>query len=121
MQSLHRQRGVTAIGWIIILGLIAFFSLVIIRVIPAYTEYFSVVTSLESVANESGLAEKPRHEIMKLIDRRFQINDVRTIKPKDVLVTKKGSRVELSTNYNVTKPLFGNISIIINFQKVVEG
>ena len=75
MQTLKTQRGMTAIGWIIVLGLIAFFVLLALRLTPGYLEYFSVASSIESLENEPGITEKSPPEIRSLIDKRFQVND----------------------------------------------
>jgi len=48
-QSLNKQRGVTAIGWLIILGLIAFFTLLVLRIAPMYLEFYSAESILENL------------------------------------------------------------------------
>ena len=50
MKGLHKQRGMTAIGWMLVLGLIAFFTLVTLRLLPMYMEYTKVVSVLGVLA-----------------------------------------------------------------------
>jgi hypothetical protein len=119
--SIHRQRGVTAIGWLIILGLIAFFSLIAIKLLPIYSEYFSVSTSLESVGSLGNLSEKQGHEIRELVFNRFYINGVTSIGRKDIIVQKRSRNVEISVDYEVRKNLFANIDIVVHFKKSVQG
>ena len=40
MRMANKQRGMTGIGWLTVLGLIAFFSLLALRMIPSYLEYY---------------------------------------------------------------------------------
>ncbi len=48
MQSKTHQRGMTGIGWMIVLALIGFFVLLALRMVPAYLDYFKVVSTLEA-------------------------------------------------------------------------
>ncbi len=59
MQSLKRQNGMTAIGWLIVLALIGFFVLLTLRMLPSYLEYYKIVSSLDSMEKETGLEFSP--------------------------------------------------------------
>ena len=69
MRSLHQQKGVTAIGWLIILGLIGFFVLLVLKMYPSYYEFYTVSSTLETMTKDSGF-ENPA-EIRKAAERRF--------------------------------------------------
>ena len=68
MNTLAKQRGVTAIGWMVILGLIGFFALIALKLFPMYSENFSVISSLKSLQNEPQVTQKTKAEILRLID-----------------------------------------------------
>lgn len=120
MQTLKTQRGMTAIGWIIVLGLIAFFVLLALRLTPGYLEYFSVASSIESLENEPGITEKTPPEIRSLIDKRFQVNDVKTVTGKNVKIENKGGRLTISVEYEIRVPVMGNVDAVSKFNKSVE-
>jgi hypothetical protein len=107
----------TGIGWLIVLGLIGFFVLLALRMVPAYLEYYKVVSTLESMEKESGF-ESPR-EIRKLLERRFDISYVNTITPKDVIIKSAGQNYKVQAKYDAREHLFGNVSVVMSFDKQV--
>ncbi len=83
MNTWHHQRGMTAIGWLLVLGLIAFFTLVTLRLVPMYLEYAKVVSTLESLPNEPGISKLSKGEIVSIITKRFGVNDVRECRSEE--------------------------------------
>jgi hypothetical protein len=118
MHSMHRQKGVTAIGWLIILGLIGFFTLLTLKMAPAYMEYYKVVSSLESLEAESGL-QSPE-DIRRLLNRRFNISYVDTINERDVIIRSAGPLFRVTAKYESRVHLFGNVYVVMVFNKQVQ-
>jgi len=117
MRSLARQGGMTGIGWLIVLGLIGFFVLLTLKMVPSYLEYYKIVTTLESIADESGYSSPA--EIRDLLGRRFDINYVHVILPKDVIIKSAGSSYSVRAKYESKVHLLGNVSVIMAFDKQV--
>lgn len=120
MQTLKTQRGMTAIGWIIVLGLIAFFVLLALRLTPGYLEYATVTASLESLQNEPGITDKTPQEIRSLLSKRFDVNDVKSITSKDVKIENQGGRLRVWVDYEVRVPVLGNVDAVSKFKKEIE-
>ncbi len=120
MRKWHHQRGMTAIGWLLVLGLIAFFTLITLRLVPIYLEYSKVVSVLESLANEPGIGAKPRREIIKLVDKRFDINDVRKVSSKLIKLSKDKGTTRISIAYERREHLMANIDVVASFNKEIE-
>lgn len=117
MQSLKRQNGMTAIGWLIVLGLIGFFVLLTLRMLPSYLEYYKIVSSLDSLVNETGL-DSPA-AIRRLLDRRFNISYVDVIQPTDVIIKPVGSNFRVTADYESRKHIFANVDVVMSFYKEV--
>lgn len=117
MRSLTQQKGMTGIGWLIVLALIGFFVMLALKMVPAYLEYYKVVSTLESLAKESGF-ESPR-EIRDLLERRFDVSYVNTILPKDVIIKSTGQYYSVQAKYDAREHLFGNVSVVMSFDKMV--
>lgn len=120
MKLAKTQRGMTLIGWMLVLGLIGYFVLMAMRLTPGYLEYMNISKTLESLKSENGITSMPIPEIRKLIQKRFDVNDVTSITPKDVKITKKQGRMVFDADYEVRKPMFGNIYIVTHFNEQVE-
>jgi Domain of unknown function (DUF4845) len=117
MQSLKRQNGMTAIGWLIVLVLIGFFVLLTLRMLPSYLEYYKVVSTLDSLQKETSL-DSP-DAIRKLLDRRFNISYVESIEPKDVIIKAMGPNFRVIADYESRKHIFANVDVVMSFYKEV--
>jgi hypothetical protein len=120
MDKWHHQKGMTAIGWLLVLGLIAFFALITLRLVPVYLEFAKVTSVFESLQNEPGITRMSKPEIVKLIKRRFDVNDVTNVDPKYTKVSKDKGRLTVSINYERREHLVGNIDVVATFDKQVE-
>ena len=49
MVTRHKQRGMTMIGWVVLLVFIGLIALVSLKLIPAYMEFYTILQSAESV------------------------------------------------------------------------
>ncbi len=120
MKKWHHQRGMTAIGWLLVLGLIAFFTLITLRLLPLYLEYSKVSSVFESLVDEPGIGTKPRRGIIILVTKRFDINDVRKVSPKLIKVSKEKGVTRISIEYERREHLMSNIDIVASFNKQIE-
>ncbi len=120
IQSHSRQRGITMMGFALILGLIAFFTILILKIGPIYLEHYKVVTSLQSLKEDPALPRKSRREIFSLLQKRFDINMIENVTAEDISVSKEDGIVTVSVAYEVEKPIFGNLSVLVYFDDNIE-
>ena len=120
MNTWHHQRGMTAIGWLLVLGLIAFFTLVTLRLVPMYLEYAKVASTLESLQNEPGISKLSKGEIVSIINKRFDVNDVENVDPRKVLISKERGVLKIGFSYERREHLISNIDVVGKFDKSVE-
>lgn len=118
MRSLQQQKGVTTIGWLIILALIGFFVLLTLRMLPAYMEYYKVVSTLEAMADDSGF-ESPA-QIRDTAERRFDISYVHSITHRDLKIKPFGEQYLVIAKYEARVHLFANVSVVMAFDKTVK-
>ncbi len=102
------------------LGLIAFFTLITLRLVPLYLEYAKVDSVLESLEAEPGITTKSRSDIVGLVSRRFDVNDVRDVDPKLIKVSKDKGVLSVSIHYERREHLLANIDVVATFDKKVE-
>jgi hypothetical protein len=120
MKKWHHQKGMTAIGWMLVLGLIAFFTLITLRTLPLYLEFGKVASTLESLREQPDMSRKTRSEIVKIVTKRFDVNDVRNVDPKLIKVSKDKGVLKVSINYERRQHLVGNVDIVATFDKQIE-
>lgn len=116
-----KQRGVTLIGWIVLLIPVAIVGYAGIRLAPVYLNYMKVAKTLESLKSEykesgdSGLAG-----IRTSIEKNFDIQSVDYPTVKDIKITRDGRSWLVEAAYDDQAPLFANVFILVTFDKTVR-
>jgi phosphotransferase system IIB component len=120
MKKWHHQKGMTAIGWMLVLGLIAFFTLITLRMVPLYLEFGKVASTLESLKEQPNITQLTKSEIIKIVRKRFDINDVDNVDPKRIKISKDKGVMKVGINYERREHLVGNVDIVAIFDKHIE-
>ena len=120
MKSIHRQRGMTPIGWILVFLLIAFFTLIALKLVPIYLDSFTVGSVISDLKKEPGIAAKTPREVLSMIEKRLDINMVTGIKADDIIIDKVGDTMTISADYEIRENMIGNVDIVVSFNKSVE-
>jgi len=119
--NIKRQNGATLIGMVIVSAAVIFFALIAMKMFPAYQEYFSVKTVLHAMKSEP-LNTMSKREIMDSFNRRADVGYITVIKGSDLTIDKNSSGDTVVTaEYQVVKPLFGNVSVLIDFSTSSDG
>ncbi|MCG8391698.1 MAG: DUF4845 domain-containing protein [Pseudomonadales bacterium] len=111
-----QQRGISLIGWAVILLVVIVFGTAAFRMVPAYMEYNTISSSVRSLLQDSKTALMSPNEIRDALGKRFSINQVSAINANDLGITKEGGHIKVSTDYEVREKLFYNVSIVMTFQ-----
>jgi hypothetical protein len=115
------QRGVTFIGWVVLLAPFAVLGYAGIRLAPIYMNYFRVVRALEQLATESkGESQINPSAVRASLDKRFDVEYVDHPAGKDIDVHREGDHWVAIADYEDVAPLIGNVSILVQFHKQVE-
>ena len=119
MGSMKKQQGMTAVGWLFVLLIIAMFSIFALKLIPMYIDSFTVTSSLESLKTDPKARGKSGREIRQLLMRRLDINMVRDVTASDVSVTRSRDGVIVEIDYEAREPLFDDLYIVLSYNKSV--
>jgi len=112
---MNSQRGLSLIGLILIGVLVAMAAMVTMKVVPPVIEYYTIMKNINAVVR-SGEARGTVAEIRKAYDRRASVDDVTSIRPDDLDISKSGGEVVISVAYSKKIPLFANVSICLDFE-----
>jgi hypothetical protein len=115
-----KQRGLTAIGWLILLIPLAIVFYAGIRLAPVYLNYMKVVRTLEQVSTELTSGEANAQSIHNSIEKHLDVESVDYPTVKDIKVTREGRSWVMEANYDDQAPLFANIAILVVFDKTVK-
>lgn len=115
-----RQQGYTLISLIFILGVVAFFILLILKIGPIYLDHMKVVNALAAIEKTTDVETLSEAEIRASLDKRFNMNYVADVKAQDMKVSKRGNYLKVEANYEVVEKVVGNISVLVEFHDVIE-
>jgi predicted membrane protein len=111
---MHRQRGVTLIGFIILAVLLGVLGIIAFRAIPVYNEFFTVKKIIKSINTEA--SEVTPADIRNQFILKASADYVSDIKARDLDITRENGRVVISVAYSKTVPLFANVSLLFDFE-----
>lgn len=112
------QSGITLIGFILILGVVGIFIYVGMKVIPMYSEFYSVKQSLKGLALEPGIANASPDKIRALFFRRLYVNYSDNVKPENVKIERAEGGWKMTVHYEVRRPIIANLDVVGNFDAV---
>jgi len=112
------QRGITLIGFVVILALVGVLAYLGMKVFPIYEQFFSVRSAMKGVASEPGVNQMDPAKIRDLFFRRLYVNYAdEDLKPENVKVERKDNGFVLTVNYEVRRPLIEDLDIVGTFNK----
>jgi hypothetical protein len=119
--SPNRQRGLTFISLLLLLGLIAFFTLLVLKIGPIYFNHSKVVNALKAVEETTDITTKSKREIQESLDKRFNMNYVEFVSHDDISITAQPGYVKVAIDYDRVEPIFGNLSVLVEFHEGFEA
>ena len=114
-----RQRGATFLGMVVIIAILGFALYAGIRLTPMYLEYMAVARALEQTAKEESGATSPQ-TLRNALDRRWTIETINSIQPRDIEIKKAGSGFTMRAWYRAERPFISNVSLVADFDKTVK-
>lgn len=119
--ALKKQAGMTLLGMLLVCASLVLVGLVAMKVLPAYQQYYAVKMVMSGL-NKEPLGSMSQKEIKDAFERRADIGYVTAVKSSDLLIDKNSAGVTVATvKYQVVEPLFGNLSILLDFSTQEAG
>jgi exopolysaccharide biosynthesis protein len=107
-----KQRGLSIIGLVFILFIVIVVALFAMKVVPSFIEYRSAKTAIEAIA-----AQNPGTpaEARRAFESRAAIDNIETVKPTDLDISKDGGAIVIGFSYRKEIPLFNNVGVYIDY------
>jgi len=91
---------------------------VAIAVSPAFIENHQVKQLVEQARTDASLAKADKSKVYAWFERAFKNNNLWELEPRDIIqITGNGSRRQIVLQYEVRKPLFSNIELLMDFSE----
>lgn len=107
-----KERGVTLLGLLFFGALIACLFVVAAQVTPTAIEYMAILKASKKAANEGTTVQ----EVRLIFDRAGAIDNIESVRGKDLDITKEGDKVVVSFAYNREIHLAGPAYLLLKYQ-----
>ena len=116
----RKQGGLSLLGFLVVLAVVGFAAYVGMKLFPMYQEYYSVTSAMKGLANEPGVADMDPAKVQDLFFRRLYINYSENVKPQNVKFERVEGGWKMRVNYEVRRPLVGNLDVVGKFDRTQE-
>jgi Tfp pilus assembly protein PilE len=116
-QIVANQRGVSLSGLIVVLIMLGALSVLAMKVVPSYFEYRSIKDAIARAKAAGGTVV----EMKSAFDKNADINNVSSVKGRDLVFSKDNGETDISFAYEKRIPLAGNVSLVIDYAGTTDA
>lgn len=119
---IKKQRGLTAISWVIIIALVAIQGIMALRIIPVYLDYGTVKSIMNELVVEPEINGKTPGYIRSILEKRLQLNSLYDLvkTPEAFQFQQLTDGTLISVYYESRGPIYGNLEFIATFEYEVK-
>ncbi|MGH8353064.1 MAG: DUF4845 domain-containing protein [Pseudomonas sp.] len=118
MTFARSQKGLSILGWLMVLALVAFFASTAFKVIPHYLDYMSLEKIITSVETDKASEVRTVGEFYDHVSKGMQVNSIRDLDLEKALkVTIENNEFKAHLKYEKREPLIENLDLMVHFDK----
>lgn len=106
-----RQRGISFFGLIILMIVLALVGLIGAQVLPTAVEYQAILKAVNKAKDGATV-----QQVREIFDRAADIDNITSIRSKDLTITKNGDQVVVAFAYDKEIPLAGPAYLLIKYR-----
>ena len=114
------QAGITLTGMLLTSIVLILLLLLAFKVVPVYVEYYAIQKNFKALATDPSLRGASRRQVMAAFAARAAVEDIRSVGPDNIQVTKSGEGIVVSAEYEKRVHLFHNVSACFDFKPSSE-
>jgi hypothetical protein len=109
------------IGWLVLLVPIAIVVYGVIRLVPIYLNYMRVSKALSQTMSEAKAGDTTNATTLRTaLDKHFDIEGIEKPATKEIDIHREGDHWVAIADYEDLAPMFGNISLLVQFHKEAQ-
>ena len=125
MRFKNRQRGISFLGLITLVGILGFAAVIGLKLIPIYMESWKIDGIMDAVISDPDVNTQTRQEVIDSLLKRLDIDAVEAVNygnwRDSLTVTKRKNNTTIEVFYRVETPLIGNLILVAEFDKMVSS
>lgn len=118
MTFVRSQKGMSILGWLVVLAVVAFLASTAFKIIPHYLDYMSMEKIISSVETDKALNIQTVGDFYEHVSKGMQVNGIRDLDMKKVLkVNVENNEFRAHLKYEKREPLIENLDLVVRFDK----
>jgi hypothetical protein len=113
-----QQYGVSIMGLLTALVIVIVLALFAMKVVPSVLEYRTAKAAIQAVAR-SGVTNV--QDARRAFDNRATIDNITSVRPTDLEVTREGNQMVIAFAYRKEIPLFTGVGLYLDFAANSRG
>ncbi|CAN7235128.1 DUF4845 domain-containing protein [Pseudoduganella sp. LjRoot289] len=111
MHGLQKQRGISLIGLMFAIAVLAAIGLLAMQIIPTYSEYRAISAAIVKAKAAGGTPQ----EIQSSFSKSAEVGYISSITARDLVITREDGALEVSFAYDKKIPLVGPASLLLEY------
>lgn len=107
---MKQQRGISVIGFLFFGGIIVCIGVLAAQAFPTALEYQAIYKAVNKASAGSTVPE-----VRRIFENAAAIDNIESVKPTDLVITKENDKVIVSFAYNREIPVAGPVFIVIKY------
>lgn len=118
MKFAQSQKGLSLLGWMVVLAVVAFFASMTFKMFPHYMDYMSLKKIITSAETEVSHSMRTVGDFYGHVGRGLEINGIRDFDIRDSISVKiENNEYRVHLNYERREPLIQNLDLVARFDK----
>ena len=118
MRFARAQKGMSLLGWMVVLALVAFFASTGFKMFPHYMDYMSLQKIITSAETDASQNINSVNAFYGHISRGLEVNGIRDFDLKDsITIKQQNNEFLVHLQYERREPLIQNLDLVANFDK----
>lgn len=116
MTSADDQKGLSFIGWLVLLAILGFAASAAAKIVPHYMDYMTMKKIIESAGTDRTADVSSSGELYAYVAKGMQVNNIRDLDlNKALTVTTENNRFLAHLKYEKREPLIQNLDLVVKF------
>ena len=112
VQRKSRQRGLSFIGLIVFGSLLAMAGVIAAQIFPTVIEFMAI----QKAAQKAAIEGQTPAEVRAVFDKASTIDDIKSVSPKDLDISKQGDKVVVAFAYSREIHLVGPAFLTLKYE-----
>ncbi|ARS49826.1 hypothetical protein PSMEN_16060 [Ectopseudomonas mendocina] len=118
MNFARSQQGLSILGWLVVLAVVAFFASTAFKVMPHYLDYMSLEKIITSVETDKASDVRTVGDFYNHVSKGMQVNNIRDLNMREAMQVKvENNEFLVHLKYEKREPLIENLDLVVNFDK----